>query len=85
MRVSTPMLLAVSATCMAVALTCQNITLVGGNYRGILTVALGCMAISDGCCAAVFRRGGSARWAALPVSVPSVFIFIDFLRRFPGG
>jgi hypothetical protein len=66
---------------MAVALICQNVTVAGGSYWGVLLVALGAMIVADLCCAIVFVRGGGLRWVAAAVASPSVFIVWDFLRR----
>ena len=83
MRATSSMLLAVAAACMTLALFCQNVDLVSQDYRGVLLAALVCMAISDGCCAVVFRRGGNVRWASAIIASPSLFIILDFLRRAP--
>jgi hypothetical protein len=42
------------------------------------------MTLADACCAVVFRRGGSARWIAVIVALPSLWILGEFLRRAPG-
>ncbi len=81
MCVSSGALLSLAVICMAVALTCQNITLVSGDYRGVLLLALLGMVAADLCCFVVFARGGRSRWVAVALATPSLFIVADLLRR----
>jgi len=83
MRVSSGLLLSLAALWMSVALFCQNVTLAGGDYRGILLVAIAGMVAADLCCVVVVIRGGRLRWAALAVALPSLFIVADLCRRAP--
>jgi hypothetical protein len=83
MRISTGSLLTIAVLCMAVALCCANITLVSGDYRGVLIVAVLGMFTADLCCCIVFARRGRSRWAAVVVAAPSLFIVADLLRRAP--
>lgn len=75
--------LVLGAFLMLVALACQLITLASQDYRAILLFALATMTLADVCCAAVFICGGWARWFAMLIATPSLFIVYDFLRRTP--
>jgi hypothetical protein len=82
MRSSSDWLLLIAATCMLLALACDNITLASEDYRGVLLAALLGMAVADSCCAVAFV-GGGPRWAALVIAAPSLFIVWDLVRRVP--
>jgi hypothetical protein len=76
-------LLAVAGVSMMAALVCQNMTLTSQDYRGVLLAVVVCTGIALACCAPVFRRGGVARWGAVIIALPSIFIIFDLLRRAP--
>ena len=68
--------------CMLVALALSNITVAGGSYRGVLMAALVLTALADAALVAVIRWGGIVwRLAAGIVMLPTIWIFLDFLRR----
>ena len=81
MRISNGLLLSLAALCMTIALACSNVTLISGDYRGVLAVAFVGMVAADLCCAVVFARGGGARWVAVALAAPSLFIVADLARR----
>lgn len=83
MALPTPALLFFGAACMLGAVATDSITLVGADYRSTLQGAVVLMVVADLCCLAAYRRGGPARWAAVVIALPSVFIVMDVLRRAP--
>jgi hypothetical protein len=82
MRSPSGWLLLIAATCMLLALACDNVTLTSEDYRGVLLAALLGTAVADSCCAVAFVRGGP-RWVALVIAAPSLYIAWDFVRRAP--
>ncbi len=81
---SSGLLLLLATFFVLVALGCQNVTVVGGDYRFVLSVASVGMVLADVCCFVVFRRGGVLRAAAVVLALPSLFIVLDTLRRVAG-
>ncbi|WP_165073397.1 hypothetical protein [Paludisphaera rhizosphaerae] len=60
-----------------------NVTLVSGDYRGALAIALVGIIAADLCCAVAFARGGWASWVSVVLAAPSLWIFADLARRGP--
>lgn len=86
MRATSPSLLTVAALFMTVAIVCPFIDLASQDYRGVLLIGLGATTVAVGCCAGAFARGSAvARWSAVMIALPSLFIVWDFLRRAPAA
>jgi hypothetical protein len=83
MQVSSGTLLAVAAMCVAVAACCDNVTLVSGDYRGVLLVSLLGAVAANLCCAILAARGGLVRWVAIALAIPSLFVLADAASRVP--
>lgn len=76
-------LLAVAALLMVVSLFNESVTLATEDYRRALLTALITMVIADLICLQHFLRGRRARWAAVLIALPSLFILWDFVIRAP--
>jgi|GEM_PF-6433284 hypothetical protein len=76
-------LLVVAVLLMLVSLFNENVTLATGDYRRALLTALVTMAIADLICLQDFLRRHRARWVAVLIALPSLFILWDFVARAP--
>jgi hypothetical protein len=66
---------------MLISLTFENIDISTGDYRGALLTALATMTVADLICVPQFFRRGRARWIAVVIALPSIFILWDFVNR----
>lgn len=82
-RLATGSLLALASVAMLTSVISQNVTVAGGQYRGVFFISIAALVAAGCCCWAVFRRGGRARWVALLIALPSVLVVLDWLRRLP--
>jgi hypothetical protein len=82
METSARALAAIGAVLMTSALIADNVTLVNGDYRVILSAAVVLMVVAIGCLAAAFRRGGAVlRAVCVVLAMPACAIIIDLFRR----
>ncbi len=82
MRMLDRVLLVIAALLMLVSLIYENITTTG-DYQAALLTALAAMTIADVICVQQFLRRGRARWIAILIALPSLFVVWDFARRAP--
>ena len=69
---------------MLLAFGCETVTVVGSDYRPVLTLALLFLIVADACLIWAFKRGGKlAKVIGIIILLPNLFIIPDFLQRAP--
>jgi hypothetical protein len=82
MKNSARALAGVGAVLMTSAVVADNVTLVSGDYRAVLSAVVVLMVLALGCLAAAFRRGGPVvRAVCVVFALPTFVIVIDLFRR----
>ena len=77
-------LLVTAALLMLISAFNDGIDLASQDYRGALLTAVAAMVFADFLCVHQFlTRRGLARWVAVVIALPSVWIVGDVLRRAP--
>ena len=85
-RLSKELLFTIGLICMLIALFEQNITLASQRYGPTLLKALAFTAAADICFGLLIWKGGRVwRLAAGVMTLPTLLVVADFLRRAPGA
>ena len=77
-------LLGAAGLMMLASVVSDSITLANGNYSAMLHRAIVLLAVADIVCVHQFiYRRGVARWIAVAIAAPSLFIIPDVMQRAP--